>query len=633
MSRIAGILSDIPSHQKEHLLARMLCSLQSVGSWQSWMQTRLRATFGFCGQEARALVTSPAVMVVMDGSIYNLADFQEGAEDNEAALIAKLYLRYGLAGALRRLNGDFALALYDLRDHTFYLARDRFGLKPLYYHQHQETVAFASRPRALLQLPGLYPLPNRQFVARFAAGHYRYFDNEPQQSPYADIAQLPAATILRLHHGHSTLSKYWDLEPLPDLTSSEEELAACYRDLFLDAVRIRLRKATRPAFTLSGGMDSSSVLASSVRLTGNTQHAFSSVYTDKTYDEADEIRSMLNATVEQWHPIRVDDPELFSLVQDMISAHDEPVATATWLSHYLLCREVYAQGFGGLFGGLGGDELNAGEYEHYFFHFADLRVSGREDELRKEVALWATYHDHPLYRKNHAVMEAALRTMVDLSLPGRCLPDPQRLTRYFAALNPDYYDLRDFVPVMDHPFPSYLKNRAYQDLTRETAPCCLRAEDRQTMVFGLENFLPFFDHRVVELLFRVPGYYKIRNGVTKHLLRQAMKGILPEETRTRIKKTGWNAPAHLWFAVSNREPLLDLLHSQSFRERGIYNVREVERLFSEHCAIVTSGQTQENHMMFFWQLVNLELWFREACGTQAAESARSESAPSLLSSE
>ena len=164
---------------------------------------------------------------------------------------------------------------------------------------------------------------------------------------------------------------------------------------------------------------------------------------------------------------------------------------------------------------------------------------------------------------------------------------------------------------MENPFQSYLKNRTYQDLTKETAPPCLRAEDRQSLAFGLDHFLPFFDYRLAEFMFRVPGHLKIQKGITKHLLRKAMRGILPEETRTRVKKMGWNAPAHLWFSNGAREQLFDLIHSEKFRRRGIYNVAEAERIIDEHCEIVSSGRNQENHMMFIWQLVNLELWFRQ----------------------
>jgi asparagine synthase (glutamine-hydrolysing) len=147
----------------------------------------------------------------------------------------------------------------------------------------------------------------------------------------------------------------------------------------------------------------------------------------------------------------------------------------------------------------------------------------------------------------------------------------------------------------------------------ETAPCCLRAEDRHTTAFGLERFDPFFDHRLVEFMFRVPGTMKIRDGVTKVLLRRAMSGILPEETRTRVKKTGWNAPAHVWFTGRGLERLRDLVASQSFRDHGVYDTAVTERLIDEHAAIVASGAARENHMMFLWQLLNVETWLSRVC--------------------
>jgi asparagine synthase (glutamine-hydrolysing) len=509
------------------------------------------------------------------------------------------------------LNGDFAVAIYDPKIQTLWLARDRFGVKPLYYVSKPQLFAFASRPRALLTLPGVSREVNRRFVALFAASHYRYFDSNPDQSAYEEIAQLPASQMLRLTDGHLTKDAYWSLQDLPDFTESEAELAVGYRELLLDSVSLRVKSAQHPAFTLSGGMDSSSVLASAIRVTGVKQHAFSTVYEDATYDESLEIRSMLDTAVEQWHPVKIGNPDIVSLVSQMIDIHDEPVATATWLSHYLLCREIRDLGFSSLFGGLGGDELNAGEYEYFFFFFADLRTASRGADLKHETEKWIAHHNHPVFRKSFDVMWDGLSRLVDLSRPGRCLPDEKRLRRYYAALNPDYFNLVDFEPIMDHPFGSYLKNRTFQDIFRETIPCCLRAEDRQTMASGLDNFLPFLDHRVVEFMFRVPGTQKIRDGVTKHLLRVAMRGMLPEETRTRVKKTGWNAPAHVWFSGVGLEVVQDLTHSRVFRERGIYDVEQVWRLIDEHDEIVSSGRLEENHMMFLWQLVNLEMWLRQ----------------------
>jgi asparagine synthase (glutamine-hydrolysing) len=366
-------------------------------------------------------------------------------------------------------------------------------------------------------------------------------------------------------------------------------------------------------------MDSSSVLASAVHSGGAALPAVSTVYTDRTYDESDEIRSMLETTVSKWHRVAVDDPDVFDLVARMVDAHDEPVATATWLSHYVLCDQIAASGFDAVFGGLGGDELNAGEYEHFFFHFADLRRAGNQAQLAREIEHWVRYHDHPIFKKSRAVADAVMDRVTDSGRAGVCRPDAARMQRYYATVNREYYDLNQFQPRMEAPFTSYLKTRTAQDLTHETAPCCLRAEDRQTTALGLDNHVPFFDHRLIEFMFRVPGHLKIRDGVTKILLREAMRGILPEETRTRIKKTGWNAPAHVWFSGGGRDALLDLIASQAFKERGIYDVAEVRRLAEDHEQIVSSGAPRDNHMMFFWQLVNLETWCRVASRPQVSQ--------------
>jgi asparagine synthase (glutamine-hydrolysing) len=109
-------------------------------------------------------------------------------------------------------------------------------------------------------------------------------------------------------------------------------------------------------------------------------------------------------------------------------------------------------------------------------------------------------------------------------------------------------------------------------------------------------------------MFRIPGTLKIRNGIAKHLLRKAMKGILPESTRTRVRKTGWNAPAHLWFSGQNGTILKDMVRSRQIRNTGIYCVAEVDKIIDEHHRIVVSGRPRENHMMFLWQLANLNFW-------------------------
>ncbi len=611
MSRIVGIFARNGAVPIEPAMGALLDATASHADWRRVAKLARPVGLGWTGWLAPGVAETERAVAVVDGTFYNRAEL--GAFADDASCLIALYRRHGFAQALTRINGDFAVALFDRDSGALWLGRDRFGVKPLYYSDEPRRVAFASRPRGLLVLPDTPRAVDRQFVGLFAGSHYRSFDNARDRSPYAAIRQLPAGHYARVDENGTHVGSWWRLEPQPDFTAAEEVLAEEYRALLIDAVRLRLSATRRPAFTLSGGLDSSSVLASAVEISGAKQHAFSTVYADKTYDERDEIKSMLASKVAEWRPIAIDDAvDVFGLVQRMIDAHDEPVATATWLSHFVLCGEVAREGFDGLFGGLGGDEVNAGEYEYFIYHFADLRQSGQPAVLEHEVACWARHHDHPIHRKGPAEAEAAMARCVDRARPGVILPDEARLRRYAEAVRRDWYDVAGFVPQMHHPFTSWLKNRTFQDLFYETAPCCLRAEDRHCTAFGLQRFDPFFDHRLVEFMFRVPGTMKIRDGVTKVLLRRAMTGILPEETRTRVKKTGWNAPAHVWFSGRGLERLRDLVASQGFRDHGVYERAVVERLVDEHAAIVASGAPRENHMMFLWQLLNVETWLSRA---------------------
>jgi asparagine synthase (glutamine-hydrolysing) len=610
MSRIAGWVAGQgePASPSGALVERMLGAFTAPRATTTRVMAAARGALGAWGWRPPAIARRGPLTLVLDGAVHNRGDFPRQA--NDAELILALVEAEGLPRVLSRLNGELALALLDEGDGSLSLARDRFGIKPLYYVADRGRLAFASQPRALLTLPDVPRDVDPAFVARFAGCHYRVFDNDPERSPYRAIAQVPAAQVLRWRNGHLDRTTYFQLQEQGDLDLPEAALVERCRETLLDAVRLRLPGSDRRGFTLSGGMDSSSVLACAVALTGEKQPALSSTYRDATYDESSDIKTILNATVSQWHPVPADDPDLPTLVDRMVAANDEPVATATWLAHFVLCQQASELGFATLFGGLGGDELNAGEYEYFFFHFADLKAAGDQAALASEIDRWVEYHDHPVWKKSAAVVERALRELVDLETPGRCRPDRKRLTRWLGAVRREYHDLWGFEPVMDTPFRSYLKNRTYQDLYRETAPCCLRAADRQCTAFGLDVSWPFYDHRLVELMFQVPGRLKIRQGVTKHLLREAMRGIVPEETRTRIKKTGWNAPAHVWFCEAGRELVLDLLSSRAFRERGIYHPARVRELLDEHQAVVSEGRPVDNHMMFLWQLVNLELWLR-----------------------
>lgn len=619
MARIAGYIHWVRrADAAEDMLRGMLAHMS--GGKIALAQTEAGA-LGVAGQGGDIAIEPGVGAVVIDGRILDRERLGDGGPGEDAALLLRLALRIGFEAALQAIDGDVAVAFLDLRSRRLWLGRDRFGVKPMYYASTPNGVAFASQPAPLAGLKGVGADVNRRFVALVAGSHYRTFDNAIEDSPFARVKQLPAAyAVAATPEAIGAAQAYWRLTKQSLPSSNEDALAEHYRQLLSAAVARRLAAASNPAFTLSGGMDSSSVACTAAKLQGKPQHAFSSIYVDPTFDERNEIKDVIDAGLADWHPVELaNDMDIMGAIERLVRVHNEPVATATWLSHDVVCGAVAKAGHTALFGGLGGDELNAGEYEYFPLFFADLKAAGEEAGLEREIAAWAHYHDHPIHRKNPKIARQLMATLTVQDGTGRCLPNFERQNRYLPAINADWYDLSSFVPVMEQPFTSFLANRAYQDLTRETTPCCLRAEDRQSEAHGLTHFDPFLDRALVEFMFSVPSSMKIRDGATKHLLRKAMTGVLPEATRKRVKKSGWNAPAHVWFSSRRGfQALSDLVSSAAFRGRGLYNLKEVDRLIAEHRHIVETGVLHENHMMFLWQLVNVECWLRWIDGGMAS---------------
>ncbi|MBM3572558.1 MAG: asparagine synthase, partial [Alphaproteobacteria bacterium] len=354
--------------------------------------------------------------VVFNGRIYNPEDLPPAPGDAER--VAAGVMRFGIADVLARINGDFALAIFDKAAGRQYLARDRFGIKPLYYSRVGNNLAFASRSRALFAVPGVSRAVRPEYLAVVAAGHYRFFDIEPARSPYRKIDQLPPGHFLTWRQGTATVARYSNFDDREEFSEPIAERAAEYRALFRDAVARRLKHARRPAFTLSGGLDSSSVVTVAGALAGRKQAAISTIYADASYDESREIRDVIDAGIVEWHPVKIECPDLMSLVADMVRFHDEPVATVTWMTHCLLARAAQARGHDALFGGLGGDEQHAGEYDYFYYFFADLLVAGDHARLEQEIAAWIRNHDHPVFRKNTTVAHDMMTALTDSGTPG-----------------------------------------------------------------------------------------------------------------------------------------------------------------------------------------------------------------------
>jgi len=539
------------------------------------------------------------VWIVYNGEVYNYVELRAELADmgyrfdstTDTEVVLKAYLAWGV-DCFAKFNGMWALAIYDRRSEKLILSRDRFGKKPLYYFDNGQFILFASEIKALLPYPGVRKKLNLKKIADYAGRHYRYVDND-EESFFHGVMQVPKSSYMVINPSdRKEVHRYWHLKPMHSFSqeTSENELIDEFRRLLEDAVRIRLRSDVPVGCMLSGGLDSGSITCLAARQNNNF-NAFSGVTGSGYYDETDYIKEVVEHTKVSSKFVYPGAEALFPTLQEMLRYHDEPVCTVTWYSNYLITKEIAKYNVPVVLTGHGGDELLAGYWDHYHYYFDELRTNGQDDTA--ELMAWLQNHGRPLAeyeREKHYIQELGRNPGIEID----------KYSKYLEYLSPDILS-EARMPRLSSPFEDSLTRRLYLELFHETVPPSLRAEDRNMMSFSLENRLPFLDYRLVEFCFRLDDSYKIRNGQGKWILREAMKGILPEKVRVRKDKTGFNAPFDQWIRHENRAEIEALINRKSMTNEIIYRQDAVKALFEEHL----SGA---NHYMFFWQYINLNIW-------------------------
>jgi asparagine synthase (glutamine-hydrolysing) len=554
-----------------------------------------------------------SIVVALDGVIYNTEELRElehvapGRRLSAGQLIGLAYQEWGF-DCVSKLNGDFAFAVYDRRRDLLFCARDRAGARPFYFARLDDSLIFGSEIKIVLAHPEVRRDPDWESIYNYSGSHYRLFDSRPGRTCFRAVQQLPQATCLVSTAEGIKTWRYWSLDTEAESEGSGTIAAARLLELLDDSVRLRVESSHNCGFTLSSGLDSTSVLSLGSRYLELPAEVYSTSYNVKTkYDETLQVRSAAMELGINWRVVGVGAAGLEASLAAMLRRHDEPVSEATWLSHYQLSRAAAHQGIRVLFGGLGGDELLAGQPDHFLYFFADLQQAGLGDRLDHEIDCWTRLHSNG-DKNSRDMVDDVFSRLVEWTPPGTVKLDMQRYLAYQSTLMPDFAQQFGSPPPIDNPFSSYLKNRCYQDLFFETIPACLRADDRNVSSFGIRSCYPFLDYRIIELCFAFPSVLNYKDGVAKHVLRKAMKGIVPETTRNRTAKISWNAPATEWFRTEWATFANDLIGSASFRQRGIYDQKRVQAIFDEH------REGKANHAKFLWQMINVELWFRQWAG-------------------
>ncbi|CAN1209717.1 Asparagine synthetase [Tumidithrix helvetica PCC 7403] len=504
--------------------------------------------------------------LVYNGEIYNYLELAaeltelgyifRSHSDTEVLLAA--YQAWGY-DCLHRFNGMFAFLLWDEKKQVLWAARDRFGIKPLYIYEQPQLIAFASEIKQFTTLPNWSAKLNPQRTYDFLA--YGLLDHT-KETMFQGVYQLRGGEYLTLHcdrarpnFGKLQVQQWYEL---PSVTQEMTMVDAQSKLQFLlqDSVNLRLRADVTVGSCLSGGLDSSAIVCLSDRLRQATSpypfQTFSSCFEDERYDERQYIQSVVERTQIEPHFLFPSGQELFEQLDRLTWVQDEPFASTSIFAQWCVFRQASQSGVKVILDGQGADEILAGYTRFYAALFAGFLHDGQWGQLFHEVITCKRYQS-PL----------ELQGIIEPLLP-EWIRQPLRQMLGYASdksvpnwLNAGYLDQLGIDPqasaqIAIAPLRS-IRDLSRQQLTSISLPALLHWEDRNSMAHSIESRVPFLDYRLVEFIYTLDDSLKIQQGQSKAILREAMRGIVPESIRTRQDKMGFVTPAIQWMRHDQRE--------------------------------------------------------------------------------
>lgn len=557
-----------------------------------------------------------SVTVVFNGEIYNFQEIRESLtkkgvsfktrSDTEVLLLSYLY--WG-ADCLDRFEGMFSFAIWDKRSNSLFAARDRMGKKPFYYTLQNGVFAFASELTAFRKLPFINLDIDRQAVARFLA--YEYVPTP--QTIFRNIYKLQPGHFLTFRQGHVTCHKFWDLpEPFEKTYDSEKE--ACEKTILLlkQAVKKRLISDVPLGVFLSGGIDSSAVVAlMAEEVDPKTIKTFSIGFTEASYDESAYARLVANHFGTDHHEQILSAVEAGKLLPSIVALQDEPMSDPSIVPTYLL-SEVTRRDVTVALGGDGGDELFAG-YEYYSAFILSNYYLRLPHFLRKKII-------EPISEKLPISSGyVSPRHVAEKFFSGVYAPEWLRTQLWLGAISDKLQKQIWITPpeIINNPVELYsTTNRLYSDfcsddplnrvfylLTKQyLLDYILVKVDRCSMMNSLEVRAPFLDRKVVEYVFSLPPWMKIRRFKRKYLLKKALRRRLPEEILNR-KKRGFLIPSALWLKKTLRPLVGEMFGEERLRRQGLFRPTVISELVREH------DQGIVDHRKELWTLLIFQLWY------------------------
>lgn len=556
--------------------------------------------------------------ITYNGEIYNYIELREElasagwefktSSDTEVILAA--YAKWGDV-CLDRFVGMFAFVIYDSKTHSVFAARDRFGIKPLYFRYEGGTLAFASEIKQLLALPGCVRTVNNTQVYDFLTAS---MSDHATDTMFSGIDQLRGGESVHVDCAGSRLNapnvrRWYSLPKSGSIDISFDNAAVKFLELLSDSVRIHLRSDVRVGSCLSGGLDSSSLVCLAERMLRGTgdASAFTTINARFSEKEVDESRFADSVTRQTGLPAA----QVFPNPEDLIARaerltwhQDEPFGSTSIFAQYCVFEEARRLGIKVMLDGQGADEQLAGYHWMFPQYYRQLLYGGRFAELAKTLRGRRRIHGVSLASNLKSLGQGALPQSLAMALSAY-----RRQSGRFGWLSGEFRE-----PFAKRsPFFSALERDGMQNVgdlgelcvaqvQSTNLPTLLHYEDRCSMAHGIEARVPFLDHRLVEFSIGLGGQHKMKGAETKSVLRAAMDGILPRDVQTRQDKLGFSTPENRWLAGPLREFLTDRLMAAANRFPGIFDRRGLRKLADD----VSTGRRAPDFTL--WRVASFGMW-------------------------
>lgn len=585
------------------------CAASRDGAWSIGMAHRRLAIIDLESGHQPLSNEDGLVQVVFNGEIYNYQALRRELEaaghsfrtNSDTETIVHAYEEWGDC-CVERFRGMFAFALWDAAAERLVLARDRFGKKPLFMYSSDETVVFASEIKAILQYPGIKRAIDTDALVDYFA--YRYVPGPA--TLFAGLQKLMPATVAVFQHGKLSERRYYEPPDRSSLVSAQVTVnpGVALLDKLDEAVRIRMVSDVPYGAFLSGGIDSSAIVALMARHSGERVRTYSVGFKEAKYSELDHAKLIATRFETDHHELTISVEHLIDHLPSLIRYRDAPIAEPSDIPIFLLAQEA-RKTVKMVLTGEGSDEVLAGYSKHRYERYVGAFQRWIPGWVREDLLVPAVNALPYRYRRIKTAMN-------NLSLS-----DPrERMPRWFGSLsNRERVELirleRVHSPDVESmlPFETELGNTAlrsilYFDQTSWLPDNLLERGDRMTMAASVEARMPFMDHELIAFVSSLPDHWRLGLAQGKRVLRVAMRHLLPESILKR-SKVGFRVPVNEWFRSTMREYLLDHMTGPSARMTTCYNPNRLAQILNEHI------NGLQNHEKLLWCMLSLEIWARE----------------------